>query len=258
MSTFRMSKWYLDCVTDSGDVSIAYTGSLQWGPVHLHYSNLREGGVLPRTQDSLWPQPEPEIENSVVRWHSKALSLTAEWTRDVDELRETLFESAEGTIEWRCVAPRAWAKMGNFAGLGYVEQIMITVPPSKIPIQTITWGRFLTPTDWIVWLAWTQPGCPPRQILYLNGAQVPNPVIEDDELRFGDGSRLTLDRSLQIRTNDSDTSSLGSIPGLSGTFPMRLLQLNESKWRSKGALERPGQPDLEGWAIHEELVWPGA
>ena len=42
MAAFRLSKWYLDCVTDSGDASIAYTGTVDWGFVHLHFSSLLE------------------------------------------------------------------------------------------------------------------------------------------------------------------------------------------------------------------------
>ena len=40
MAVFHLSKWYLDCVTGSGNASIAYVGDLSWGPAHLHYSSL--------------------------------------------------------------------------------------------------------------------------------------------------------------------------------------------------------------------------
>ena len=242
-----MSKWYLDCVTEAGHVSMAYTGSIKWGPVRLHYSSLLDGSCL---RDSLMPHKEPFVDNSVIRWSSGALDVDAEWTPDAAELREVIFESAEGSIEWHCLAPRARARMGRHTGFGYVEQLIMTIAPWKIPIQTLRWGRFLTPSDWIVWIDW------PRQILYCNGSLVPNPAIADDRLEFDDGARLLLDCSLVLRTGALDAAPLAEIPGLRGTFPARLLQLHECKWRSRARLERPGQAPVEGWPIHEKVDWP--
>ena len=138
-SGFRMSKWYLDCVTEAGHVSMAYTGSIKWGPVRLHYSSLLDGSGL---RDSLMPHKEPFVDNSVIRWSSGALDVDAEWTPDAAELRETVFESAEGSIEWHCLAPRAWARMGQRAGLGYVEQLVMTIAPwQRLFLRSMCCGR---------------------------------------------------------------------------------------------------------------------
>ena len=251
MAVFRMSKWYLDCVTESGDVSLAYTGSVRWGPVRLHYASLLEsGGEGVAYRHSLRSQTEPSVENLVLRWHSDALDFGGTWTPDAAMVRETIFKSAEGSIEWHCRAPRARARMRERSGLGYVEQLSMTIAPWRIPIRTLRWGRFLTPSEWLVWIGW------PRQILYWNGRLVPNPSITDDRLEFDDGARLLLDRSLVLRQGALGATALSVIPGVRDTFPAHLLQVNEVKWRSRARLERPGHLPLEGWAIHERVDWP--
>ena len=63
MAAFELSKWYLDCVTASGDASIAYTGTVNWGPVRLHYASLLEStaGVV-KAKHSLRPEAQPNID----------------------------------------------------------------------------------------------------------------------------------------------------------------------------------------------------
>jgi hypothetical protein len=115
MAEFRLSKWYLDGITPEGHTSIQYTGVVEFGPVRLHYSSLLEskGGVA-TTRYSLRPQPQPAMEGG---------------------LRETIFESGAGSVEWHCVVPSGPARVGDPRGWGYVEHLTMTVPPWKLPIE---------------------------------------------------------------------------------------------------------------------------
>ena len=252
---FKLSKWYLDCITDAGDVSIAYTGTVRWGMFHLHYSSLLESTAERiTTRSSLREQDEPKEQSGRLGWQSKALDLDGQWQADSVALRETVYSGPDGAIEWNCLMPRAQVRLRERCGLGYAEHLTMTVPPWKLPIQTLRWGRFTSASDWIVWIDWQ--GEFSRRIVYRNGKDDPPHVLEDDGIEFDDGCRLRMDRKLTIREGPLGTTALSVIPGIRKTFPARLLEIDECKWRSRARLEKPGSPAIEGWAVHERVTWP--
>ena len=255
MAAFHLSKWYLDSVTDSGDTSILYTGTVSWGPSRVHYSGLLEavaGSVSSR--HSLRAQTEPIIDQGFLRWQSEALKIDGEWKADSGEIRETIFASEAGSIEWHCLMPRAQARIRDGCGLGYAEHINMNIAPWKLPIRTLRWGRFAAPADWIVWIDWL--GEFTRRLVYWNGQTAATALLEDGEIEFCDGSRLRMDRSLVLRDGPLGSTLLSSVPGFHDTLPARLLRVNECKWRSRARLERPGATPVEGWTIHERVDWP--
>ncbi len=255
MAAFHLSKWYLDCVTDSGDTSIVYTGTADWGPSRLHYSSLLEntaGSVSSR--HSLRAQTEPIIDQCSLRWHSKALKIDSEWKADSGEIRETIFASDAGSVEWHCLMPRAKAHIRNRCGLGYAEHISMSIAPWKLPIRTLRWGRFAADSDSIVWIDWL--GDFTRRLVYWNGQTAATALLEDGVIEFRDGARLLMDRSLVLREGPLGSTVLSAVPGFHDTFPARLLRVNECKWRSRARLDRPGASPVEAWAIHERVDWP--
>jgi hypothetical protein len=254
-AAFQLSKWYLDCVADSGDTSIVYTGAVAWGPVGLHYSSLLQSkSEVISVSQSLRPQNEPTLDDGMLRWESRALKLEGEWQRDAPALHETVFASACGCVAWRCLMPRAKARIRDLIGLGYAEHLTMSIAPWELSIRILRWGRFLTPSAWIVWIDWL--GDHTRRIVYRDGQIAAVVLIDDDVIVFRDGTRLTMDRDLVLRSGALGSTALSVIPGVRDTFPARLLQVNERKWRSRGRLEGPGIPTTEGWAIHERVEWP--
>jgi hypothetical protein len=255
MPAFKLSKWYLDCVTDAGDASIAYTGTAHWGVVRLHYSSLLEStGGLVTSQHSLREQDEPAVEGNLIRWQSKTLGMEGEWESSSAPLRETIYSSPEGSITWHCFMPKAITRFRDRRGLGYAEHLTMTIAPWKLPIDTLLWGRFTSAQDSVVWIDWQ--GESPRRLVFVNGEPVSVSVLDDDRIEFQDGSLLTMDRSLVLREGALGSTALSVIPGIRKTFPARLLQVNECKWRSRTRFQSPGKPAVEGWAIHERVSWP--
>lgn len=255
MPPFRLSKWYLDCVTDAGNTSIAYVGDLDWGPIHFYFSSLLHStGSEVKQQNSLRKPALPAISGDELSWGSTRFDFSAAWHSLSIELCQTIFKNAEGCVVWRCLMPLARVRTGNDSGLGYVECLTMTIAPWKIPIKNLRWGRFCSYSDWIVWIDWR--GEFSKCIVYLNGERVPCATIEDGQITFENESRLALDRSLTLRKGTLGSNALSSIPGVSKTFPARLLQVSECKWRSRARLERPGRAPVEGWAIHEIVSWP--
>lgn len=255
MPAFELSKWYLDCVSATGDVSIAYTGTAHWGPIRLHYSSLLDSTAdKVRTRHSLRPQSAPRIDLGTLRWQSRALHVDAEWQHDSPELRETVFASSEGFVEWHCLMPRAHARLRDRVGFGYAEHLRMTLAPWRLPLDTLRWGHFATPSHWIVWIDWR--GGFSRQIVYRNGLLAPAVRLDDGAIEFSDGARLSLDRSLVLRSGPLGSTALSVIPGVRDLLPARLLEIDECKWRSRGRFACPGAPPVEGWAIHEKVEWP--
>jgi len=106
----------------------------------------------------------------------------------------------------------------------------------------------------VVWIDWD--GEFRKRIVYFNGAAVAARVVGDGQIGFEDGSRLMMDLSLPLRQGALGSTVLSVIPGIRETFPARLMQVSESKWRSRARLERAGGEVVEGWAIHEVVKWP--
>lgn len=255
MAAFHLSKWYLDCVTDCGNTSIVYVGDLRWGPVHLHYSSLLRTIAKEVTQqNSLRQSNLPVLTDQQISWDSTRFDFSAVWRACSTEVRETVFANQEGSVEWRCLMPRARTCLRTDSGFGYVEHLTMTIPPWKIPIQHLRWGRFCSASDWAVWIEWQ--GEFSTRILYLNGSVVPATTLDDAQIAFADGSVLTLDRSLTLRNGPLGTTALSSIPAISKTFPARLLHVHECKWRSRARLQCLGRAPVPGWAIHELVSWP--
>lgn len=255
MAAFRLSKWYLDCVSDSGDASILYTGAVRWGAFHLDYASLLEStaGTV-KTRRSFRAAPDPVISASDIRWRFAPLHLEGVWQADSAELRCTVFSSPEGAIEWRCLMPRARAQIGARQGFGYAEHIAMTIAPWNLPLRTLRWGRFLSPDEWIVWIEWRSAAV--HTWVYRNGLPIDADSMEDASIAFADGSRLLLDQSLVLRQGPLGATALASIPGLRHSVPGRILRVAELKWRSRARFLRPGAPAVEGWAIHERVEWP--
>ena len=248
MPSFNLSKWYFDCVSPSGDPAILYTGSLQYGPLRLHYSSLLDHAG---TRHSLRRHRQPLDDGRSITWRSPALKIDAGWTRATTAaLRETILPG----IAWHCLIPCGPARIGRIEGLGYAEHLTMTVPPWTLPIRTLRWGRFTSPSHSLVWIDWR--GAINRQFVFLNGANTPATALNDDAIHFANRATLEMDRALPLRDGPLGSTVLSHIPRLRNTLPLRLLRIHESKWRSRAILRVPGSHAVEGWAIHERVDWP--
>ena len=258
---FELSKWYADCVTEDGDALIIYHAQLRWRTPTIHYSNLliHEAGRPARSQFSLRKQPAP-IHKGDVEWKSPVWNAKGSWRKTGPPVREILFDSAAGSVEWNCVAPRSSAevRIGErrpYRGEGYVEHLRLTIPPWRLPIRELRWGRFVNACDGLVWIDWQ--GSYNKRVVYYNGSPVTARAISDREIVLGDGAAvLSLDTSTILREGALGATALSVLPNIERLFPARILGIRECKWLSRAVLRRPGQTDSVGMAIHEVVEWP--
>ena len=253
---FSLRKWYLDCIASSGELCIAYRAELRVGGAEISFASLlrfdEQGGV--RTRWTLRSCPEPS-GNDVLTWEAPALGFAARFAPRDPGYSATLLDGADGAVRWTCSHPRADVEM-RFAdevlgGVGYAEVLELTVPPWKLPIDELRWGRLLTPSHGLVWIEWR--GAHPQRLVLLDGRAVAGEIDEQGVRAVG--ARALLRDPVVLRSGRIGETVVSAVPGLEQLVPGRILGLAETKWRSRGAL-RIGLAEEEGWAIHELVRWP--
>jgi len=258
-SNFYLSKWYLDCVSEAGDVLIGYAARISWKGLSINFSSLllRRAHHVAETKTSLRELRVPLIEGSVLHWNSPELDVKGTWKPLEQPIRRKLLEDDAGSIEWNCISPRSEAKISigtglSFEGLGYVEQLTMSIPPWKLPFDELRWGRFLSDRDALVWIDWK--GTNNFSVVFHNGVELEDAVVSDEGITSQETTVL-LDRHNVLRTGPLLKTSLAVIPGIRKLFPSRTLMTEESKWLSRGSLKNLNGDACSGWAIHEVVQW---
>ncbi len=233
---FHLSKWYLDCVTEDGRVFVAYSARLRWRALTLDYTTVLGGA------SSLKPCPAPECLGDRIEWRAPEVGVDGAWLALEGPISDTLYDE-DGRVEWQCFQPRGRAEVAvgseRLRGLGYVERLDMTVPPWRLPIDELHWGRLLTAGGSVVWIDWR--GSHSKQLVLRNGVAAGPELVE----------RLELDRGLVLRDGPLGKTALSIIPKVGRLFPGSILRVRETKWRSRGLLD-----GVSGWAIHEVVRWP--
>jgi hypothetical protein len=258
--TFELTKWYSDCITPGGDVFIAYCAQLRWRAFSLSYAAtlLRPSGGDTRTATTFTRARMPELSDRVLEWDCPALGAQGEWTAQRPAVLEQVYGSDEGTIEWSCLQPQSCVRIrvGDvlLEGPGYAERLHMTLPPWRMPIDELRWGRFVTAGDAVVWIQWR--GTHRTEIVYENGRRIAACRIADDGIELENGTTLAFERVGVLRQGTLGATALAGIPGLNKIVPARTLMVMECKWLSRATLLRNGSAAGSGWAIHEVVQWP--
>lgn len=252
---FSLRKWYLDCVSDDGEAIVGYRAELRWEALALHYASIlhQDGEDPPRVRSTLRRCPPPAEKSGEINWEAPPLELSGTWQALAPAFSTSLFEGHEGNVLWRCQQPRARAQVRlpsgrKVEGLGYVEELIVTVPPWHLPIEQLRWGRFASARGGLVWIEWRGPH--PLRLALVDGKPVELGAAGEQLVEAGALS-LHLSAPAVLRSGRLGGTALSVIPGVERIFPLRILGLEETKWRSRGTLGAD-----PGWAIHEVVRWP--
>jgi hypothetical protein len=250
---FFLSKWYFDCVSDDGEAFIGYAAELRWRTLTIDYSSTlhyRRNQKV-RTATSLRKIAPPRVQDSYVHWDSSHLGVIGKWTPFTQPIDRILVESETGYIEWNCLQSNATAEISvennRIEGNGYVDHVMMTIPPWQLPFDQLRWGRFHSNSDSIVWLAWQ--GGNEINLAFYNGAPIESPIIDAHGLRSRDVS-LELDTGDVLREGPLLRTALAKVHGIDKVFPKSILHTYECKRLSQRSSSMTAQP---GWAIHEAV-----
>lgn len=258
---FSFSKWYMDCVDAKGNVFIGYSAFLKWKKIKLNYASVlyHDNGGNIRTKTTLKKLPLPSFKRNCLIWSPSRLKVAGQWDSIDPPIKENLLNSDSGALDWRCVQPKSNAKIllpnqHAMTGLGYSEQVKMTVKPWKLPISELRWGRFLSEEDTIAWIHWK--GEKNLTLVFYQGRPVKGAMITDEFISLNRGEfLLNFSDAAVLRKGYLISTALSDIPGVRDIFPKKILNTYECKWRSKGVLTKPNKPGSYGWVIHEVVKW---
>lgn len=240
-------------------MAIAYAAWLRMGPFRWRYSAIllrdeRHPDAAPITSSKFGEAAEPQVRADAVRWSCTSLASTGTWHAAQRGPSVTLCPG----VEWHCLMPRADACVEvageAWQGLGYVECIEMRVPPWRLPIEELRWGRWIGDQSSMVWIEW-KGGNTRRWILH-NAVSIPSLALDDSCVR-ADAANLTLAQTTTLRDGELASTVLNAAPCLRRLSPPRMLQTRETKWISEGILSAPGAAVERGWAIHEVVKFAG-
>jgi len=258
MSSFHLTKWYLDCVSERGDLVIGYSALLQLGLLKFPLAG-RLYRIDGRTENAAsltrrWLQPQQD--SGSLTWNCPKLDIQGVWKPLSAPVQRVLLEDATGSVVWDCVQPSADVTVrlsggSEIRGLGYAERMEITVPLWKLGIRTLQWGRFVSKSDSVVWIVWH--GQRPLSLLIHNGIEIPDGKVEQDRIILKQDRQLIMDEPQILRQGVINDTALSSIPLVRAVLPKWLRKIDEQKWLCRGRLELADGISTHGWVIHERV-----
>jgi len=251
---FSLCKWYMDAVGPDGHAAIAYWAAVRWGPLAFTYSGLLETSPSApvRSTSTARRCAPPEFVDGLLTWSSPRLGVCARWESAAPPYRSTLLSGPQGAVDWACLLPRARARLstpsGTIQGWGYAERLTLTMRPWRLPIDELSWGRFLNDDASIVWIRWRGPE--PRMLVLRDGRELAEPQIQDGGIIWP-GGRLTLSPGRTLRHGALGSTVLASHSLLRAMTPRTMRALREHKSLSRAELTLADRRPSSGWAIHE-------
>ncbi|MGB8262116.1 MAG: hypothetical protein WCE75_17290 [Terracidiphilus sp.] len=252
---FTLVKWYMDCVTEDGEVAVLYCVDLHWGRIHARYSSALTAGERPPESHASMAGYRVSASEGEIAVEAPRLKAEGNWRADAPPVRQMVYQSDAGEVEWNCLQPRSLVQLriGERAwnGLGYAECLTVTVPPWKLPMRQLRWGRFVSPENSLAWVDWQ--GGHSTSFAVHNGRTVETLAVSDAEVAVP-GATLTMEEPLPLRTGRLASTVLPGLSALGGLLPRSLFNIEEHKWRSRGRLAAQEQSS-RGWVIHEVVDW---
>jgi len=254
-SEFSLVKWYMDCVTDSGDAAILYCADLHWRGVHLAYSSVLTVHGNSTDAHSSMARSRLSSTNGQILVEFPQLDVSGSWKADAAPVQRTVFKDASGSVEWNCLQPRSSVHLRaggrELTGLGYAECLTLTLPPWQLPMRQLRWGRFVSPDDCLAWVDWQGEYC--TSFAIHNGRACETLSVSDAEVVLP-GATLRMEESFPLRDGRLGSTVLPGAPALGKLLPRSLRNIEEQKWRSRGRLNEQDRSS-HGWVIHEVIHW---
>lgn len=259
-SNFHLNKWFLDFVGNNGETMIFYAAKLSWKGITVHYASwiYYNAGIGVKVRTHFRNVQLPEKTDTMITWHDDKFKMSGSWESTSKPIQDRIFDADSGYLDWNCFQPaskvRLKIKDKIIEGNGYVEQLILTAPPWHIPMNDLRWGRFHSPHDTMVWIELRKEN--KQQWLWLNGEKIINCSIEDDHISIQEKNFfLKLDCGVVLESDKKIFQVvhklLHYLPGFNKLMPTKFLMAHNHKWLSKGDIQKSGDPDTQGVAIHE-------
>lgn len=257
---FSLTKWYVDCVAPDGRVVIGYWASLAWRHLAFTWQRvvLYEPGKPPNRRSSLASSLPPDVGRDAIRWRAPAIGCSVDVTSRHEPIEQRLLDDKAGLVDWRVEAPAALVSVAldgcaPVHGTGYVERLFITVPPWRLPIRELRWGRWIddAANRSVVWIDWR--GKSPHSWVFVDGLLASEAEVTDERVRGGT-AQVAIGQGRTIEKM-AFSQIAESIPPLRAVLPKSLLAIQQTRWCSDATLREGDSPPLTGRAIHEVAVF---
>jgi hypothetical protein len=257
---FHLDKWFLDFIGEHGEAMIFYAARLKWRGWSTSYTSwlsYDEGSGV-RLKSRFSKVQIPKLNDKMITWSDTKFGVSGTWESLSKIVQTRIFDSEEGSLDWNCYQPASKVQLrinGNvLEGRGYAEQLILTVPPWRIPMDELRWGRFGSDEFNMVWIELREKNR--EQWLWLNGEKIENCIIEDDLISIPEKDLvLNLDRAILLESEKKIFSVVENIiryiPGFNKVMPLNFLMADEFKWLSNGRLQKQCKTQASGMAIHE-------
>jgi hypothetical protein len=266
VSAFHLEKWYVDGVDARSRTIIGYWAALSWGALSVTWQSLVSYSHAgpPQRRWSARRAHAPREQHGVLSWQALGGRATVRVAPAAPAMKVQLWnagdtgdgEQAAGTVDWCCVAPVGAVSaqvrgLPDFSGVGYAERLTMSVPPWRLPIGRLRWGRWCDAAGAhsLVWIDWTGP--PARRWVHLDGRRV-EAHVGDTEVR-GEGFTLTLSDPVVLEDR-AFADVARHIPGLLQVLPASMREMRETKWLSHGRLQVHREPAMTGSCVHELVI----
>jgi hypothetical protein len=252
----RIRKWYLDCVTDTGEAVIVYSGQVEMTWLTVPYFEIFSFGAPPPVArlKQLSRRPVVAVRDRQITLDAGALGIRGTWSARGSAVEAVLVDGPRGRILWRCHQPAADVTLelpgGTLRrGSGYVEEIDMTLAPWALPFDELVWGRFVGDATSAVWIDWR--GGQEHRWLFVGGQPREATSVSQSRVEWNTGA-VDLDPGVTIRDGRIGPEVVGP---LSWLLPRRVAWARETKWLSRACLRETGEATSRGWAIHEVVRW---
>ena len=257
---FHLSKWFLDFTSDNGEAMIFYAAKLTWHGWSITYSSWLAYDPIAGVslKSSIRNVQMPRLSADIVTWSDLKFGISGRWKSMAAMLQTRIFETEDGYVEWTCYQPASKVnlciKEKLLEGIGYVEKLTLTIPPWKIPMDELRWGRFISNDNKLVWIELREKVL--QQWVWLNGERLNTCIVEDDQINIPEKNMvLDLNREVVLESEKKIVSLaekfIRYIPGINKLIPMKFLMADEFKWLSKAVLKIDSKTINTAYAIHE-------
>jgi|SRR5215472_3350078 len=253
---FSLVKWYLDCITDAGHAVIVYCAEMRWRGLRTRMASVLESppGAAPVTHSSIGAYRLNASKDEIAVEHRR-FGVRGTWRPAAPGFERTVYANERGSVIWNCLQPgsRVSCRIGEreLNGLGYGERLTLTVPPWRLPLSQLRWGRFVSEKHSIIWIDWR--GEHSTKIALCDGRPCDLLSASENEIVTSDGT-LRILPGVSLRSGRLKDTIVPGMPGLAKLIPGSLFNIHEQKWKSRGTLQTPAE-ECSGWVIHEVVDW---
>jgi hypothetical protein len=253
---FWLHKWYVDAVSGEGAAFIGYAARARLWGVPVGYTGALVALNGQSASERVSRAPWPILSANTLHWDAPGLGMSGRWTAAAPAIGVPLLETRAGAIRWHCRLPRAQASLTidgrPWRGVGYVEELSMTIAPWKLPFKTLRWGRFFSASHAVVWIDWRNGM--DRTWVFHNAVADTGAQVRDDGLELAAGRLKWEPGGMPLRDARIADVAFGRARFLGKLLPNGWSRARETKFLARAAFD-DGRTTEAGYSLHEVCTW---